>query len=271
MCELITTTTANTVRPKSQCSSRVVYLSVMTAFVIQTAGCSLFPAAASHLPRHSYSSENAGAIDTRTQAEACRRTAMQLAAHEKDEHAIAQLERARELDPGIKGVAHLLAVLYDRQGRIDAAEREYLLALKETKNSPDVLNDYGYFLYCRDELTRAEKALRDCLKQDRTHKTAILNLGMVLAKQGKNEASFAAFEKVVGPAAAHHNLGMLQLRAGSREEGLRHLEQAADRDPSLPSATIIASLYSQPETESLPALAENHSRVTSISLPAERD
>jgi len=196
---------------------------------------------------------------------------MQLAAHEKDEHAIAQLERARELDPGIKGVAHLLAVLYDRQGRIDAAEREYLLALKETKNSPDVLNDYGYFLYCRDELTRAEKALRDCLKQDRTHKTAILNLGMVLAKQGKNEASFAAFEKVVGPAAAHHNLGMLQLRAGSREEGLRHLEQAADRDPSLPSATIIASLYSQPETESLPALAENHSRVTSISLPAERD
>jgi len=196
---------------------------------------------------------------------------MQFAAHEKDEHAIAQLERARELDPGIKGVAHLLAVLYDRQGRIDAAEREYLQALKETKNSPDVLNDYGYYLYCREELTRAEEVLRDCLQQDRTHKTAMLNLGMVLAKQGKNEESFAAFEKVVGPAAAHHNLGMLELRAGSRQEGLRHLQQAANRDPSLPSATIIASLYSQPETDLLPALAENHSGVTSDFLPPHRD
>ena len=172
---------------------------------------------------------------------------MQLAAHERDEHAIAQLERARELDPNLKAIAHPLAVLYDRQGRIDAAEREYLAALKETKNNPDVLNDYGYYLYCRDELARAEEAMRDCLRQNEKNQTAHLNLGMVLAKQGLNDESFAEFEKAVGPSAAHHNLGLLLIRNGQREQGLEHLQQAAKTDPSLQSETILTQLQNPHE------------------------
>lgn len=215
---------------------------ILTTILLSGSGCALFPAAVSTLPSHSLSAESAGEVDAKTQAEACRRTGMQLAAHERDDQAIAQLERARELDPNIKAIAHPLAVLYDRQGRIDAAEREYLAALKETKNSPDVLNDYGYYLYSRNELARAEEALQDCLRQNENHQTARLNLGMVLAKQGRDDESFAEFEKAVGPAAAHHNLGLLQLRGGRQSEGLSHLRQAAERDPSLGTAKLLASL-----------------------------
>jgi Tfp pilus assembly protein PilF len=222
---------------------------IFTAILTSVSGCALFPAAASTLPGHSLSAEAAGEIDSKTKAEACRRTGMQLAAHERDEHAIAQLERARELDPGLKAIAHPLAVLYDRQGRIDAAEREYLAALKETKNSPDVLNDYGYYLYCRDELARAEEALRDCLRQNEKHQTARLNLGMVLAKQGLKDESLTEFEKAVGPAAAHHNLGLLLIRNGQREEGYKHLQQAAQADPSLHSESILTQLQIQNEND----------------------
>ena len=229
-------------RSLSDWRSAVSIQLIITAILTSASGCALFPAAASTLPGRSRSAEAAGEIDAKTQAEACRRTGMQLAAHERDEHAIAQLERARELDPDLKAIAHPLAVLYDRQGRIDAAEREYLAALKETKNSPDVLNDYGYYLYCRDELARAEEALRDCLRQNEKNQTAHLNLGMVLAKQGRDTESFVEFEKAVGPAAAHHNLGLLELRAGRQPEGLRHLQLAAERDPSLGSAEVLASL-----------------------------
>ncbi len=225
---------------------------IIGAIMMSASGCALFPAAVSTLPGHSLSAKAAGEIDAQTQAEACRRTGMQLAAHERDEHAIAQLERARELDPNLKAIAHPLAVLYDRQGRIDAAEREYLAALKETKNSPDVLNDYGYYLYSRNELARAEEALRDCLQQNEKHQTARLNLGMVLAKQGRDDESFAEFEKAVGPAAAHHNLGLLQIRGGRQSEGLSHLQQAAERDPSLGSAKVLASLS---ESSSLNSIA----------------
>jgi Flp pilus assembly protein TadD len=142
--------------------------------------------AVSTLPGHSLSAKSAGEIDSRTQAEAYRRTGMQLAAHERDEHAIAQLERARELNPDMKAIAH--------------------------------------------------------------------PLGMVLARQSRDEGAFAEFEKAVGPAAAHHNLGLLLIRHGQREQGLEHLQQAAQTDPSLHSASILTQLQSpqenaQPESE----------------------
>jgi Tfp pilus assembly protein PilF len=254
MCWSPTSNCLLSARSLSDWRSAVSIQLIITAMLTSASGCALFPAAASTIPGHSLSAKAAGEIDAKTQAEACRRTGMQLAAHERDEHAIAQLERARELDPNIKAISHPLAVLYDRQGRIDAAEREYLAALKETKNSPDVLNDYGYYLYCRDELARAEEALRDCLRQNEKHQMARLNLGMVLAKQGLNDGSFAEFEKAVGPSAAHHNVGLLLIRNGQREQGLEHLQLAAKTDPSLHSESILAQLQSphenaQPESE----------------------
>ena len=82
-----------------------------------------------------------------------------------DEEAIEQFTRARQIDPNVTGVAHPLAVLYDRAGRADAAEREYLAALEEEPHDPDVLCDYGYFLYSRDRFEEAEAKLRESLER----------------------------------------------------------------------------------------------------------
>ena len=96
-------------------------------------------------------------IDQHTKAEACRLTGLELASHEKDDHAIAQLEQARKLEPELKGVAYPLAVLYDRQGRLDAAQREYERALLESPKDADLRNDYGYFLYSRKNYAESKK------------------------------------------------------------------------------------------------------------------
>ena len=125
---------------------------------------------------------------------------------------------------------------------MDAADREYQQALKESRHDADVLNDYGYFLYTRDDLARAEELLQLALCQMHDHPKAQVNLGLVRASQGRMEESFATFEKAVGPAAAHHNIGMLLIRKGQRVEGLEHLEQAAQKDPSLQSEKILARL-----------------------------
>lgn len=190
------------------------------------------------------------AIDSQLQAEACRRTAVELAAHERDDHAIAQFERAREIDAGIHGIAHPLAVLYDRQGRMDAAEREYKKALVNAPKDANLLNDYGYFLYSRGDLAQAEPMLRHAIQLRPEHPKAALNLGMVLLGSGRFDEAFTQFETAVGPAAAHHNIGMGLMRQGRREEAIVHFRQAIKRDPSLTQTNaVLAQLEStQPST-----------------------
>lgn len=193
------------------------------------------------------------AIDQRMQAEACRLTAMELAAHEKDEHAIAQFEQARKLDPNLKGIAHPLAVLYDRQQRLDAAQREYERATTESPRNADVHNDFGYFLYSRGDYANARKQLEQALSLNSEHSKAQINLAMVLAAEGEYEEAFDYFEQALGPAAAHHNVGVLQFRAGNREEALAHLQKSAATDPSLGSAEMLTTLMNvSDQTEILP-------------------
>jgi Tfp pilus assembly protein PilF len=190
----------------------------------------------------------ATATESRT-AEACRRTGLELAQHDRDDHAIEQLEKAREISPRIKGVSHPLAVLYDRQGRFDAAEREYQRALEESPRNADLLNDYGYFLYSRGDLALAEQHLRAAIKSAPEHQKALLNLGLILGRQQKFDEALAVFEKAVGPAAARHNLGLLHTQQGNSAEARRWFAAASRLDPSLTqSREVLAWMESAPET-----------------------
>lgn len=163
-----------------------------------------------------------------------------------DHEAIVQYERARTLAPRTRGVSHSLAVLYDRAGRTDAAEREYAEAWREKGDDADLLSDYGYFLYTTGRWADAEQRLRAALTVRPDHRQAQVNLGLVLGVQGQFVEAEALFTTAVGPAAAQHNIGMLKLRQGQVAEACRHLEEAARRDPSLAAPrTVLAGLRQQ--------------------------
>jgi Tfp pilus assembly protein PilF len=150
-----------------------------------------------------------------------------------DTEAIDSYTRARRIDPQVSGIAHSLAVLYDRAGRADAAEREYVQAVKETPRSADLLCDYGYFLHTHGRPGEAETQLRQALSLQPGHRQAQVNLALVLGTRGAFDESLRLFTEALGPAAAHHNVGMLRLKAGDRPGAIRDLSLAAARDPSL--------------------------------------
>jgi Tfp pilus assembly protein PilF len=182
-------------------------------------------------------------VTEQSKAEACRRTAEELANHGRELQAIEQFERARRHDPHIRGVAHRLAVLLDRQGKMDAADREYRLALEESPRHPDVLNDYGFLQYQLGNLEQAANLLRQALKHDGQHARALVNLGVVLGEQRKYDEAWDAFSQGVGPAAAHHNLGMLHARHGDLAQARFHLQEALRREPGLaPAAAVLEQL-----------------------------
>jgi Tfp pilus assembly protein PilF len=121
----------------------------------------------------------------------------------------------------------------------------------------DVLNDYGYFLYVRGDLSRAEEVLRQSLSRRADHPKASVNLGMVLAAQGRFDEAFSMFETSVGPAAAHHNIGLLMERVGREVEALAHLHQAVDRDPSLQRTQAILAQWDSPANDRTSAAHES--------------
>lgn len=160
-----------------------------------------------------------------------------------DEEATSQYLVARGIDPAVRGVAHPLAVLYDRAGKMDAADREYRTAMTELGDQPDLLSDYGYFLYCRGKIDEAEKLLRTAIKKQPKHHQATVNLALVVGARGNYEEAQKLFTEAIGPAAALHNIGMLKLRSGDQAGAIENLRAASSQDPSLTeSRQVLAKL-----------------------------
>lgn len=161
-----------------------------------------------------------------------------------DDEAITQYLLARSLDPNVKGVAHPLAVLYDRAGRMDAADREYRIAIADQGDNADLLSDYGYFLYSRGRHEEAESTLRTALKKHPAHHQATINLALVVGARGNYDEAQKLFTEAIGPAAALHNIGMLKLRAGDQVGAMENLREATNQDPSLTEARIVLAKLS---------------------------
>jgi len=105
----------------------------------------------------------------------------------------------------------------------------------------------GYYYYERENFVEAERCLRKALDIDPNHQKAICNLGMVLARQGRLEESFAAFSKVIGPAAAHSNIGVVMAKQGRNDQAKQEFHQALAADPTLQQPKVfLAYLDKQP-------------------------
>ena len=152
------------------------------------------------------------------------------------EEAIHQYLRARENNPQLHEIAHRLAVLYQRQGDYVHAAEEFQQALKAHPKDPDLLNDMGYYCYEREEWAEAEKWLRQAVAVAPKLQRAWVNLGMTLGRQGRADASYEAFAKVLAPAQAHSNVGVLMAQLGKGEEARRELETVLALEPGLTQA-----------------------------------
>ncbi len=149
------------------------------------------------------------------------------------DQAIALFEKARSKDPGLKSVAHHLAVLYDAQGDSVRSLAEFTKAAEAEPKNPSLLSDLGYYYFERENNAEAEKSLRKALEVDPNHAKALCNLALVLAAEGRFDESFEAFSKAVGPAAAHSNVGVLLAKRGRYDEARRAFHKALAIDPTL--------------------------------------
>lgn len=204
-------------------------------------GCAALPppkAPATDSPPHGKRAQNSTS-DELPQAQtvhACLTAAEQLAAEGHAREAALLYEKARGLDPQATDYSRRLAGLYDLQGDLARAGTEFHAALAAAPHDPDLLNDYACFLDRQGSYAEAERLFHQALAANPQHERAQVNLGITLGHQGRFQEAFDTFSAVVGPAAAHSNVGMLFAKQGRRDEALRAFQQALAMNPDLPQA-----------------------------------
>ena len=166
-------------------------------------------------------------------AQACLETARELEKGGFEAEAIGHYEHARGLNPKAAEVSGRLAVLYGRNGDDRRALLEFDKSLKYRPNDPDILNDLGYFHVAHENWSAAEECLGKVVAAKPDHARAWANLAVVYAKTGRLDESRKAFAKVVSPAEAEYNLGVLLAGQGRTTEARECLRAAANLDPHL--------------------------------------
>ena len=183
-------------------------------------------------------------------AELCLTAAREMEAHDRDRAAIEQYERARLFQPKQTGVARHLAVLYQREGDYDRAEKEFSTAVREEPLEADVWNDLASFRFQRGEYADSAEAAREAIELAPEHKRAWVNLGLALAEQDKFEEAHKAFTKATGAATAHQNLGIILARKGRDDDARRELAEARRLDPTLRAPQPIVDHLARAESTS---------------------
>jgi len=185
-----------------------------------------FPSAAPSKPAHDE-------LPAKQSARLCAATAEDMEKKGFAAQAIFLYEKARESDPSVPNVAHHLALLYDQQGDGVHSLNEFKIALAASPKDADLLNDFGYYYYHRGNMADAENWYRKALAVAPNHASALSNLAIVLGHQRKYQESIEMFTRVVGPAAAYSNVGVLMTEQGDSQQARDAFMQAMRLDKTL--------------------------------------
>jgi Tfp pilus assembly protein PilF len=170
--------------------------------------------------------------------QACLATADQLTAQGHAREAALLLEKAQKLDPQAAEYAKRLAGLYDLQGDSVRATAEFRRALAASPGDAQLLNDFGCLLDRQGNHAEAEGHLRRAVEIEPQNQRAITNLAICAFRQGRHQEAFDLFASVVGPAAAHTNVGMLLARSGHTALAQAAFRSALAIDPAQRQATM---------------------------------
>jgi Flp pilus assembly protein TadD len=164
-----------------------------------------------------------------------------------DDGAIEQYEKVLKLDATNLMARRRLAVLYDRKNEFSKADALYSKLAAAQPRDADLLNDWGYSFYLRNNWSEAESKLRKALEIDHKHARAHSNLGLVLGQQGKYAEALKMFHEAdITEAEAHCNLAFVYLTQGKVDEAKAECHHARQADPTCSKAQEMLSRLDPP-------------------------
>ena len=115
--------------------------------------------------------------------------------------------------------------------QLDPLFKEYLAVQSQHLEMPSVQLQLSNFYRARGDLEAAEKALREAIHINPELQPAIINLSDLLRSSSRDAEARALLEsktQLRESAPYWHALGLLEIRAGNREQAIKALKKAAD-------------------------------------------
>lgn len=155
------------------------------------------------------------------------------------QEAIAECERALEMDPKLTQAQVNLISLYGRTGQPDKAVKHYRAAIELNPSQADAYYNYGVLLYEQNKHREAGDAFRKALEINPYYPEAHNNLAFVLEREGRPDEALkhyrAAIENKPNYRLAHFHLARLLLGRGRNAEAIEHFRQTlTPEDESTP-------------------------------------
>jgi Tfp pilus assembly protein PilF len=149
----------------------------------------------------------------------------------------AAYRKAIESDPKRADAHARLAVLVGMAGKFDESSKQFTQAVKLEPKNPDLLCDQGYGFYLQRRWSESEACFRRAIELEPAHLRSHTNLGLVLARQGEDEAALAEFRRAGCDAAdAQANLGLVLAMEGHMPEAQKAYAAAMAAKPKSPAA-----------------------------------
>ena len=153
------------------------------------------------------------------------------------EPALNAYRQAVEKDPRRATGYWRMAILQDRQGKVEESDSLYRQALTRDSKNPDLLCDYGYSLYLQRRWAEAEERLRQAIEINPKHSRAHNHLGLVLAQAECTSEALAEFRKAGCNAAdARSNLAFVMTLNHRWDDAREQYELALDANPDSAAA-----------------------------------
>lgn len=150
--------------------------------------------------------------------------------------------RALELDPKYAQAYNNLGLIRKKQGNYVEAEHFFRRALAEKPNLTVAVNNLARVLDAGGRLPEALELYRKAVRQKPDFPPVLLNLADALVRLNRTDEAIEVCERLVsigsGSAAIHNMLGVLYMRKGERERGIRHFRAAVGIDPGYREARM---------------------------------
>lgn len=151
------------------------------------------------------------------------------------------------VSPTAYHIRNNLGTVYWKQGRAEAAEREWQEALRLAPRSAIIMNNLGLALAGQKRYPEAVEYLQRAMRLKPNYTDPHLNLGTAYAEMGRLADAELQFRAAVAlaplNAEARYRLGKLYLEAGRRGEAEEQFQRAVEIEPNQKAYAGLGDLY----------------------------
>jgi tetratricopeptide (TPR) repeat protein len=150
--------------------------------------------------------------------------------------AVAEFEKAIELDPNDAEAHRNLGTAYGEQGKWEESAAAYEQAIEVNPNFGEAYGDMAGAYFYLGKLAEAVAAGEKAIELAPDYATAYNNLGIIYGSQGQIDRAIALFKEAIeidpNEANAHYNLGFAYENLDQLDAALAEYQEAARVDPN---------------------------------------